>query len=59
MNKTKRQDDQSMIEELLRDLLITSLCIAGVKGKEVRKIVGCGMGRVTRILKHIERGRQR
>jgi hypothetical protein len=53
------QDNANLnrIEELLRDLLITSLGSVGVKSAEVRKIVGCGMDRVTRILKHIERGK--
>ena len=56
MKKDKNKSESGMIEELLRDLLITTLCTAGVKGKEIRKIVGCDMNKVTRIFKHIERG---
>lgn len=56
MNKTKGNPESGKIEDLLRDLLITSLSTAGVKVTEIRKIVGCDMNRVTRIVKHIERG---
>jgi predicted transcriptional regulator len=40
----------------MQDLLITSLGPAGVKQTEIRKIVGCSMDRVSRIVKHLERG---
>jgi hypothetical protein len=53
MNKAKGNSENGKIEDLLRDLLITSLAAAGVKGGEIRKIVGCDMNRVTRIAKHI------
>jgi len=56
MNKAKGNSENSKIEDLLRDLLITSLSTAGVKVTEIRKIVGCDMNRVTRIVKHIGRG---
>ncbi len=56
MNKTKAKQENSTIEVLLRDLLITSLSAAGVKGAEIRKIVGCDMNKVSRIVKHIGRG---
>jgi hypothetical protein len=56
MNKTKAKQGNSMIEALLRDLLITSLSAAGVKSTEIRKIAGCDMNKVTRIVKHIGRG---
>jgi predicted transcriptional regulator len=45
------------VEVLLRDLLITSLARAGVKQAEIRRIAGCDMNQVSRIVKHIERGR--
>jgi hypothetical protein len=51
MNKTKAKQENSMIEALLRDLLITSLSAAGVKSTEIRKIAGCDMNKVTRIVK--------
>jgi hypothetical protein len=56
MNKAKSISENGKVEDLLRDLLITSLSTAGVKVTEIRKIVGCDMNRVTRIVKHIERG---
>jgi hypothetical protein len=55
MNKAKGNSGDGKIEDLLRNLLITSLAVAGVKGEEVRRIVGCDMNRVTRIVKHIQR----
>ena len=54
MNKKREESANGKIEDLLRDLLITSLGAAGVKVVEIRKIVGCDMNRVTRIVKHIE-----
>lgn len=50
-------DDRAV--ELLRDLLITELGRAGVPQSEIRKIVGCDMNRVNRIVKNFgkERGR--
>jgi hypothetical protein len=58
MSKVADTGDNGKITELLRDLLITSLGAAGVKQTEIRKIVGCGMNRVNRIVRHIERGRK-
>lgn len=56
MNKMKSSSGNDRIEDLPRNLLITTLAAAGVKGGEIRKIVGCDMNRVTRITKYIERG---
>ena len=56
MSKSKRGKDTDESLDLLKDLLITSLATAGVKQKEIRKIVGCDMNRVSRIVKHVERG---
>ncbi|MGH9774698.1 MAG: hypothetical protein ACRD50_07100 [Candidatus Acidiferrales bacterium] len=53
MNKETSMD-YAKIVDLLRDLLITSLGAAGVKQTEIRKILGCDMNRVNRIVKHIE-----
>jgi len=39
--------------ELLRDLLITELARGGVPQREIRKIVGCDIHKVSRIYKHI------
>jgi hypothetical protein len=54
-----KDDRNNEAVELLRDLLITSLGSAGVKQTEIRKIVGCRMNRVNRIVKHIEQERKR
>jgi hypothetical protein len=50
-------DDRAV--DLLKDLLITELGRAGVPQSEIRKIVGCDMNRVSRIVKNFgkERGR--
>jgi hypothetical protein len=56
MSKARNNSENSKTEDLLRDLLITSLGVAGVKQTEIRRIVGCDMNRVSRIVKHIERG---
>jgi hypothetical protein len=58
MGKSK-DDRNSEVPELLRDLLITSLGTAGVKQTEIRRIVGCKMNRVNQIVKHIEQDRKR
>jgi hypothetical protein len=50
-NKGKAVDDK--IEGLLRDLLITTLATAGVNGGNIRRIIGCGMNNVTRIVKYL------
>jgi uncharacterized membrane protein len=53
-----KDDYENRHLELLQDLLITSLGTAGVKQTEIRKIVGCSMDRVNRIVKQLERGRK-
>lgn len=55
--KTANNSFEDRIVDVLKDLLITSLGTAGVKQTEIRKIVGCDMNRVNRIVKHIERGK--
>ena len=49
------QIDQSA--ELLKDLLITELGKAGVPQLEIRKIVGCDIHRVNRIVKFIKKNK--
>jgi hypothetical protein len=46
-------------DDLLRDLMIVQLGLAGVPGQTIRKIVGCNMGKVTRIVKHLKKARGR
>ncbi len=51
--KQKKQADQTA--ELLKDLLITELGRAGVPQLEIRKIVGCDIHRVNRIVKFMKK----
>jgi hypothetical protein len=51
--KQKAKSDPTV--ELLKDLLITQLCTVGVLPHDIRKIVGCDMNRVTRIVKPIKK----
>jgi hypothetical protein len=41
-------------EDLLQDLLIVQLGLAGLGQHQIREIVGVDMNRVTRILKHFK-----
>lgn len=56
MAKRKRKglekDTQTL--ETLKDLLIVELARAGVPQLEIRKIVGCDVHRVSRIVKYIK-----
>jgi len=49
--------DSSKVEELLQDLIMVQLALAGVPGTEIRKVVGVNMNRVTRILKAVKKAR--
>ena len=51
----KQQGDPTT--EVLKDLLITELGKAGVPQLEIRKIVGCDIHRVSRIVKHINKAK--
>jgi hypothetical protein len=51
--KKDKQGDSST--ELLRDLLIAQLGLAGVGQADIRKIAGCDMNRVNRIVKPIKK----
>lgn len=48
-------DDRAV--DLLKDLLITELGRAGVLQAEIRKIVGCGINRLSRIVKNFGKDR--
>ena len=55
MGKSKsgqRKSDATV--EVLKDILITQLGLAGVPQQRIRKIVGCSIGRVNNIVKHIK-----
>ena len=40
--------------EVLKDILITQLGLAGVPQHSIRKIVGCSINRVNGIVKHLK-----
>jgi hypothetical protein len=49
--KTKDPVD---VAELLKDMLIVQLALAGVQQRAIRDIVGCDMNRVSRIARHLK-----
>jgi len=40
--------------EILKDILIVQLGVAGVPQQTIREIVGCDMNRVNEIVKHLK-----
>jgi len=57
MTKARTQKQQS-VEDLLRDLMIVQLALAGVTQHQIREIVGVDMNRVSRIAKHIRKSKE-
>jgi hypothetical protein len=53
MARKKAAKTDEEIAELLRDLLIVQLGLAKVAQNDIRKVVGCSIGRVNGILKHL------
>lgn len=53
------QNSNAEVQELLRDLLITSRGTAGVKPRAIRMIAKCDMNKVSRITKHIRHQERR
>lgn len=51
----KKQKDEQTTEELLRDLLIVQLGLAGLTQHQIREIVGVDIHRVNRIVKHFKK----
>ena len=51
----KKQKNEQTTEELLRDLLIVQLGLAGLTQHQIREIVGVDMHRVNRIVKHFKK----
>ena len=43
--------------EVLKDILITQLGLAGVPQQNIRRIVGCSINRVNAIVKHLKSSR--
>lgn len=52
MPKNKQKDDGA---EILKSLLIVELAKVGVPHQQIRKIVGCEMGRVTKIARYFKK----
>jgi transposase-like protein len=46
---------QPAVGEVLRDILIVQLALAGLTRHQIRETVGVDMNRVTRLVKHIKR----
>ena len=51
----KPKTDVTDATELLKDILIVQLGLAGVKQQTIRTIVGCNIVRVNRIVKHLKK----
>jgi len=56
MGKTKQRKEAST-DELLRDILIVQLGLAGLTQQQIREIVAVDMNRVNRILKHFKKAK--
>jgi hypothetical protein len=54
MANEKRKKEQNT-DDLLRDLLIVQLGLAGLTQLQIREIVGVDMHRVNRIVKHFKK----
>jgi len=54
MAKGKQQKQQT-VEELLQDMMIVQLALAGVAQHQIREIVSVDMHRVSRIAKHLKK----
>jgi hypothetical protein len=50
-----KQKNGVATEELLRDLLIVQLGLAGVTQRHIREIVGVDIHRVNRVVKHLKK----
>lgn len=57
MAKAKQQKQQG-VEDLLRDMMIVQLALAGVTQHQIREIVGVDMHRVSRIAKHLKKTKE-
>ena len=55
-NKSETVGDV-VTQDLLRSILILQLGLARVPQNDIRKIVGCGMSKVTEILKHLPKAK--
>jgi hypothetical protein len=56
MAKNKQKKAET-VEDLLRDLMIIQLGLAGLTQHQIREIVGVDINRVSRILKHFKKNK--
>lgn len=54
----KGSREHSETSELLTNLWITQLGLAGIPQRNIRSIVGCDMNRVARIVRHLKNGKK-
>lgn len=50
-----KQTARPASEDILRDILIVQLALAGLTRHQIRETVGVDMNRVTRVVKYIKR----
>lgn len=50
----RKNDELDNAAEVLKDLMIVQLGLAGVQQRAIRTIVGCDINRVSRIVKHLK-----
>jgi len=55
---TKSNGDGN-VGETLKDLLIVQLAVVGLSNHEIRKIVGCGLDRVSKIATVLKKAKKR
>jgi len=55
----KPRRSQEDVPELLLDLMIIQLGVTGLPQQAIRQIAGCDIGRVNRILRHINSARKK
>jgi hypothetical protein len=53
MSRKKAATSEEEIVDILKNILIVQLGLAKVPQNDIRKILGCDMGRVSGILKHL------
>lgn len=54
----KKEKTLQTTEDLLRDMLIVQLGLAGLTQHQIREIVGVDMNRVNRIVKHLKQDKK-
>jgi len=52
--RPKKEQEAEVVTNVLKDLMIVHLGLAGVQQRAIRSIVRCDMNRVTRIVRHFK-----